>query len=91
LLECFKKILKALQKGFADILIKPFNNEYIKYFGLLEFKYIKREEKPTKQKIEQLNRYESDSLVTQYSQKGITLKKVILIFHGWELIYCEVV
>ena len=79
-----------LQKGFADILIKPFNNDYIKYFGLLEFKYIKREETPTPQKIEQLkteateqlNRYENDTLVTQYSNKGITLKKVILIFHG---------
>lgn len=88
-----------LQKGFADILIKPFNNEYIKYFGLLEFKYIKREEKPTKQKIEQLKteakeqleKYQNDSLVTQYSQKGITLKKVILIFHGWELLVCEII
>jgi len=86
-----------LQKGFADILIKPFNNEYIKYFGLLEFKYIKREEKPTKQKIEQLkieakeqlNKYQNDELVTQYSKKGITLKKVMLIFHGWELVVCE--
>jgi len=86
-----------LQKGFADILIKPFNNDYIKYFGLLEFKYIKREETPTPQKIEQLkteateqlNRYENDTLVTQYSNKGITLKKVILIFHGWELVVCE--
>lgn len=86
-----------LQKGFADILIKPFNNDYIQYFGLLEFKYIKREEKPTKQKIEQLKKeaveqlekYQNDELVTQYSKKGITLKKVVLIFHGWELVVCE--
>ncbi len=86
-----------LNKGFADILIKPFNNEYIKYFGLLEFKYIKRTDKASKKRVkslveeakEQLERYENDSLVTQHSDKGIELKKVVLVFHGWELVYCE--
>jgi len=28
---------KELNKGFADIFIKPFNNLYVKYFGLIEF------------------------------------------------------
>jgi len=88
-----------LNKGFADILIKPFNNDYIKYFGLLEFKYIKRTEIVTKNMInslvedaiKQLEQYQSDSLVTEYSDEGIELKKVVLVFHGWELVYCEVV
>ena len=86
-----------LNKGFADILIKPFNNDYIKYFGLLEFKYIKRAELATKDKIDilvkdaesQLENYQNDSLVTQYSDEGIELKKVVLVFHGWELVYCK--
>ncbi len=85
-----------LNKGFVDILIKPFN-PYVKYVGLLEFKYIKKEDKANKQTlkklkleaIEQLNKYENDSLVTQYTNQGIELKKVVLIFHGWEMLVCE--
>jgi len=85
-----------LNKGFADLLIKPFN-PYVKHIGLLEFKYIKLSDKADKQTIEklkqeateQLNKYEDDTLVTTYTSKGITLKKVILIFHGWEMLVCE--
>jgi len=85
-----------LNKGFVDILIKPFN-PYVKYMGLLEFKYIKRNEKANKQTmeklkieaIEQLNRYEDDILVTKYIKEGVKLKKIVLIFHGWELKVCE--
>jgi len=88
-----------LNKGFADILIKPFNNEYIKYFGILEFKYINRDEKSTKDKIDtlvkeataQLEKYKNDELLQPFLEKGIALKKVVLVFHGWELLYCEIV
>ncbi|MEA3553225.1 MAG: AAA family ATPase [Campylobacterota bacterium] len=85
-----------LNKGFVDILIKPFN-PYVKYMGLLEFKYIKRNDKADKQTIEklkkeaieQLDKYEDDSMVTTYTKDGVKLKKVVLIFHGWELKLCE--
>ena len=85
-----------LNKGFADILIKPFN-PYVKYVGLLEFKYIKRDEKADKKTIEdlkskaieQLDEYQNDSLVTQYTKDGKGLKKVVLVFHGWEMLVCE--
>ena len=85
-----------LNKGFVDILIKPFN-PYVKYIGLLEFKYIKREEKADVKTIEtlkleaikQLNKYQDDNLVTQYTKEGIILKKVVLIFYGWEMVCCE--
>ncbi len=85
-----------LNKGFADILIKPFN-PYVKYVGLLEFKYIKRSDKADKETIEklkteateQLNRYQDDPLVTTYTKDGVKLKKVILLFHGWEILACE--
>ena len=84
-----------LNKGFADILIKPFN-PYVKFVGLLEFKYIKRKEKANKKTIEKLKKeavkqldiYENDSLVTTYTNQGIQLKKVVLIFHGWEMVFC---
>ncbi len=85
-----------LNKGFADILIKPFN-PYVEFVGLLEFKYIDRKDKADKktvkklklEAIEQLNKYEKDVLVTQYTNQGIGLKKVVLIFHGWEMLVCE--
>jgi len=85
-----------LNKGFVDILIKPFN-PYVKYVGLLEFKYIKITDKADKQIVEklkleateQVNKYEKDSLVTKYTNEGIKLKKVILVFHGWEMLVCE--
>jgi len=85
-----------LNKGFADILIKPFN-PYVKYIGLLEFKYIKITDKVTTEllkklkidAIEQLNKYEKDNLVTKYTNDGIKLKKIVLIFHGWQLKTCE--
>ena len=85
---------EELNKGFADILLKPFN-PYVKYVGLLEFKYLKRgKKKPTKSQIKQaiqaastqLEHYQEDELVTQYTDQGLILQKVILIFWGWELI-----
>jgi len=85
-----------LNKGFVDILIKPFN-PYVKYVGLLEFKYIKLTDKADKdivkklkeEAITQLNRYEKDTLVTEHIDKGLEVKKVVLIFHGWEILVCE--
>jgi hypothetical protein len=87
---------KELNKGFADIFIKPFNNPYVKYFGLVEFKYISRDEKATKQKIdkltqeakEQLEVYAKDDLVKEYLNQA-TLKKIIMVFHGWKLVKIE--
>ena len=85
-----------LNKGFVDILIKPFN-PYVKFVGLLEFKYIKLNDKADKktiaklklEAIDQLNKYENDSLVTEYTNQGLGLKKVVLIFHGWKMLVCE--
>ncbi len=83
-------------KRFVDILIKPFN-PYVKNIGLLEFKYINRDEKANKKTveklkldaIEQLKRYENDTLVTKHTKEGLEVKKVVLIFHGWEMLVCE--
>ena len=86
-----------LNKGFCDILLKPFN-PYVKYVGLVEFKYIKRgEKKPSEDKIntlvldakEQLDKYQHDELVQNHITKGLQLQKVIIVFWGWEMVYCE--
>jgi len=71
---------------------------YVKFVGLLEFKFIKREDKAPKKLIEklkleakeQLNKYEDDTLVTTHTNNGVKLKKVMLVFHGWEMVCCEV-
>ena len=85
-----------LNKGFADILLKPLN-PYVEFVGLLEFKYIKRgEKKPTQKAIDsfvvdakkQLNNYEKDELVQNYIGKGLKLQKVVLLFWGWEMLCC---
>jgi len=87
---------KELNKGFADIFIKPFNNPYVKYFGLIEFKYIKKEDKATKKLIDtltkeatkQLQTYEKDELVKEHLNQA-TLKKIVMVFHGWEMVKLE--
>ena len=86
-----------LNKGFADIFIKPFNNPYVKYFSLVEFKYIKKTEKATKEKIAelvedatiQLNEYQNDKLVSEFIEQNLTLKQVVMVFHGADLVYCK--
>jgi len=85
-----------LNKGFADLLIKPLN-PYVEYIGLVEFKYIKRSEKVTPSKVEtlikeakeQLETYAKDELVTAFTSEGLHLQKVVLVFHGWELVQCK--
>ena len=81
-----------LNKGFADITLKPLN-PYVEYFGLVEFKfYHKKDEKPNTVKTlvseakEQLNRYEKDELVQNFIKEGKKLVKVVLVFRDYELV-----
>jgi hypothetical protein len=96
---------KELHKGFGDLLLNPFRLKYkdIKYAYLIEFKYVKREvegqelEKAVAEMVvaaeEQLNKYAIDDNNSRllglppYGQ--IELKKVVVVFHGWEVAYCE--
>jgi len=65
----------------------------------VEFKYIKRGTKaPTKKRIntqvaeaqKQLLDYEKDEIVTNYLKDGLKLQKVVIVFWGWEMVYCEI-
>jgi hypothetical protein len=91
---------KELNKGFADIFLKPLN-PYVEHVGLLELKYfpraakVKRGGKPTKAEIdakfaeaaEQLDRYAEDPEITIWiTEKGKKLAKIAMVFHGWELL-----
>jgi len=96
---------EELNKGYADLIMKPFYIKYkdIKFAYLIELKYIKRSVKDKEfddllqQKIleasNQLNQYSEDEYERQMlglpPYGMVTLKKVIIVFHGWELAYCE--
>jgi len=84
-----------MNKGFCDIFLKPLN-PYVEYIGLVEFKYIKRSDNPSKEKIEELTReatlqlieYEKDEIVTAYVKQGLKVVKVVIVFWGWEMAGC---
>ena len=96
---------EEMNKGYADLIMKPFYIKYkdIKFAYLIELKYIKRSIKDTEfddllqQKIKeakhQLDQYAEDEYERQMLGLPpfgkVTLKKVIIVFHGWELAYCE--
>jgi len=96
---------EEMNKGYADLIMKPFYIKYkdIKFAYLIELKYIPRSikdndlEKALQQKIneasKQLGQYAEDEYERQMlglpPYGMVSLKKVIVVFHGWELAYCE--
>ena len=94
-----------MNKGYADIVLFPNYSQYpdIKYAYLIEVKYIKRDIKAEmlpeeiEQKIniakKQLEQYTEDHPSRQeYHLKPngtVELKKLIVVYHGWEMVYCE--
>jgi len=96
---------EEMNKGYADLIMKPFYIKYrdIKFAYLIELKYIKRSatdkefDNLLQQKIQegsnQLNQYAEDEYARQMlglpPYGMVSLKKVIVVFHGWELAYCE--
>jgi len=94
-----------LNKGFADIVLFPFHQKYhgIKYAYLIEIKYISRKvkkdniESEVEKKIyeakEQLDQYSADQKSRKiYSIEPfgqVILKKIIIVYHGWDLMYYE--
>jgi hypothetical protein len=90
---------KELEKGYSDLVLEPFLAQYpqLKYSYLIEIKYIKPQgkkktlppgniKKVREEAEDQLKRYSLDDKF----QKAIgqtTLKKVILIFSGTQLVY----
>ncbi|MGE5339877.1 MAG: AAA family ATPase [Candidatus Omnitrophota bacterium] len=91
---------KELNKGFADLVLEPFLTQYpaIKYSYLIEIKYIplsKSKKKSVSQKQIHELAMEAGLQLDQYSRdekfrKSIgqtTLKKLVLIFCGSQLVY----
>jgi len=79
-------------KGFVDILLNPSKDE-IPYGGIIELKYIpksKYTEKLKEEKIveatEQLNRYD---ITTVKHLREKPFVRIVLIYCGWEMVYCQ--
>jgi len=87
---------EEMNKGFCDLFLKPLN-PFVEYIGLVEFKYIKRSETPSSEKINilvaearsQLLEYEKDELVTYYRDQGLKVQKTVMVFYGWEMVWCD--
>jgi len=86
-----------MNKGYSDIYMEPFIAKYpdLKYAYLIELKYITRNdysEAIQKQQIKdakkQLDQYEKSDRVKN-TLAHTQLKKIVLVYKGWELTYCE--
>jgi len=82
-----------INKGYSDITLNPIKKE-IPYGAIIELKYIpkgKYSERLKNQKIE-----EAKKQLIQYDPKTVNslakveFVKIVLVYMGWELVYCEV-
>ncbi|MBN1486614.1 MAG: AAA family ATPase [Anaerolineae bacterium] len=86
---------REMGSGFADIYLEPFLARYpdIPYGYLIELKYIPRGEDKSARletlipKAEtQLRQYLADTRIQAMSEHVI-IKGLVLVYHGWELVY----
>ncbi len=90
---------KEFNKGFADFYIEPFFIKYkdMPFSYIIELKYIERSKtknlktevnRLVKEATAQLHKYAKDKYVIE--TKGNTeLKKIVLVYNAWELVYFE--
>jgi hypothetical protein len=88
---------RELGGGFADLYLEPFLARYpdMPYGYLIELKYIAkstyspaRQAEQIEQARAQLQQYAGDARVEAVAST-VTLKKLILVYKGWELMHCE--
>jgi len=86
-----------MNKGYSDIYMAPFLSKFpdLEYTYLIELKYISRSEysekildKKIKKAQEQLDQYAASDRVKN-SIGNTQLKRIVLVYKGWELDYCE--
>ncbi|MEZ4528917.1 MAG: PD-(D/E)XK nuclease domain-containing protein, partial [Desulfobacterales bacterium] len=84
-------------KGFCDLWLEPFLARFpdMPFGYLIELKYIPRSEfsntlleKRIADAKEQLQQYGEDERVKRIAEK-VTVKKIVLIYKGWELVHTE--
>jgi hypothetical protein len=76
---------KEINKGFADLVLDPVKPE-VPYGVILEIKYIKKNEFNDKLLQEKIT--QAKAQLTQYDL-GKDYIKIALVYHSWELVFCE--
>lgn len=88
---------REMGKGFADIYLEPFLARFpdMRFGYLIELKYLKRSEfskeklqEAVKEAKDQLECYAADEWIQALSPK-VTLKRLILVYNGWQLVHRE--
>ncbi|MCP4106312.1 MAG: AAA family ATPase [Desulfobacteraceae bacterium] len=88
---------KEMGSGFADLFLEPFLARFpdMTFGYLIELKYISRGEfkdsllqKKIRSAKEKLQQYAGDTRVAKIAEK-VTLKKLVIVYKGWELVYRE--
>ncbi|KPA13093.1 hypothetical protein MHK_006694 [Candidatus Magnetomorum sp. HK-1] len=88
---------QEMNKGYADLFLEPFMAKFphMKFGYLIEMKHISKSkfnEKVLNQAIsdakKQLQQYSDDAHLKQISA-AYTLKKIVLVYKGWELMHCS--
>ncbi|MCP4107253.1 MAG: hypothetical protein GY749_17210 [Desulfobacteraceae bacterium] len=86
---------REMSKGYSDIFLEPFTARFpdMKYGYLIEMKYITRSEytetlkqEKIREAEEQLRKYAGDEKLKKLAE-GYTLRRLVLVFKGWELVY----
>jgi len=86
---------REMSKGYADIFLEPFMARFpdMQYGYLIEMKYISRsaytdtlKQEKIKQAEDQLRKYADDEKFKKLTH-GYTLRRLILIYKGWELVH----
>ncbi|MEM7531879.1 MAG: AAA family ATPase [Chloroflexota bacterium] len=86
---------KDMNSGFVDFYLEPFHARYpgVKYAYLIELEYITRSsfsntelKKKITEATKQLNQYGNDARIQAMASK-VPIKKIMLIYNGWELVH----
>ena len=90
---------RELNKGYADLYLEPFAARYpgIGYGYVIEFKYLKRDEKLDESRATEAGREAMDQLREYLADAGLRRDPSVrhiglaVVFRGWELVFCEAV
>ena len=81
-----------INKGYSDITLNPIKKE-IPYGAIIELKYISRAKYSDKLRDEKIE--EAKQQLKQYDPKTVDslakveFMKIVLVYKGWELVYCQ--
>jgi len=88
---------REASKGFSDLFLEPFLVKFpdMQYGYIIELKYISRSEfgeavlqEKITEATEQVKQYAEDERIQSMAQQ-VTIKRIVMVYNGWELVYRE--